>query len=156
MVGSTPLRSINRPRRTDTRRSNTFWQYWCYGNRSVISYRGGRWTFRNWGDIGLYPVSRETTQTNKPAKRLTKTEAITSVVLLRKRRNIPNGSCHHKDPSLTREASPHSTWTRRWQDLEMDGKWEANQQPPWTVCCQNYAIADQPYQPTHTQIHRSH
>ena len=32
-------------------------QYWCYGNRSVIGNRGGRYTFRNWGDIGLSPVT---------------------------------------------------------------------------------------------------
>ena len=28
-------------------------QYWCYENRSVIGNSRGRWTFRNWGDIGL-------------------------------------------------------------------------------------------------------
>ena len=48
-------------------------QYWCYGNRSVIGTRGGRWTFRNWGDIGLSPASQEITQTNKPPKHYTKT-----------------------------------------------------------------------------------
>ena len=35
--------------------------------------RRGRWTFRNCGDIGLSPVSWETTQTNKPLKHYTKT-----------------------------------------------------------------------------------
>ena len=29
------------------------WQYWCYGNWSVIGNREGRWTFWNLGDIGL-------------------------------------------------------------------------------------------------------
>ena len=63
-------------------------QYWCYGNWLVIINRRGRWTFRNRGDIGLSPASRETSQTNKPLKHYTKTGAITSV-LLRKRGNIP-------------------------------------------------------------------
>ena len=40
-------------------------------NWSVIGNRRGRWTFRNWGDIGLSPASRETTQTNKPPKHYT-------------------------------------------------------------------------------------
>ena len=35
-------------------------QYWCNGNWSVIGNRRGRWTFRNWSDIGLSPASRET------------------------------------------------------------------------------------------------
>ena len=39
-----------------------------------------------WGDIGLSQVSRETTQTNKPPKHYTKTEAITSKVLLKEKR----------------------------------------------------------------------
>ena len=47
------------------------WQYWCYGNWSVIGNRGGRWTFWNWSDIGLSPASRETTQTKKPSKHRT-------------------------------------------------------------------------------------
>ena len=45
-----------------------------------------------WADIGLSPASRETAQTNKPQKHYTKTGAITSAVLLRKRVKIPNGS----------------------------------------------------------------
>ena len=49
------------------------WQYWCYGNWSVIGSRGGRWTFWNWGDICLSPASRETTQTKKPSKHHTET-----------------------------------------------------------------------------------
>ena len=65
-------------------------QYWCYGNWSVICNRRGWWTFRNWGDISLFPASQETTQTNKPPKHYTKMGAITSAVLLRKRGNIPN------------------------------------------------------------------
>ena len=48
-------------------------QYCCYRNRSVIGNRGDRWTFRNWGDIGLYSASMETTKTNKPPKHYTKT-----------------------------------------------------------------------------------
>ena len=43
-------------------------QYWCYGNWSVIGNRGGRWSFWNWGDIGLFPASRVTTKTKKPSK----------------------------------------------------------------------------------------
>ena len=67
-------------------------QYWCYGNLVVIRNWGGWWTFRNWGDIGLSPARRETTQTNKPPKHYIKMGAITSTVLLRKRGYIPNGS----------------------------------------------------------------
>ena len=70
-----PLGSINRPRQTDTCRSNTLElrQYWCYGNRSDSSVREGRWTFRNWGDIGLSPACLKTTLTIKPPKHYTKT-----------------------------------------------------------------------------------
>ena len=64
-------------------------QYWCYGNRSKIGNRGGRWTFQNWGDIGLFPASRETTQTNIPPKHYTKTGGHNISSLLRKRGNIP-------------------------------------------------------------------
>ena len=67
-------------------------QYGCYGNWSVIGNREGSWTFRNWSDIALSPASLETTQMNKPPKHCTKTGAITSAVLFRKRGNIPNGS----------------------------------------------------------------
>ena len=61
-------------------------QYRCYGNWSVIRNRRGRWTFRNWGDIGFSPASRETTETNKPPKHYTKMGAITSAVLFKKKR----------------------------------------------------------------------
>ena len=43
VVGSTTLRSTNRPRRAYTRRSNTYRQHWCHGNRSKIDKRGGRY-----------------------------------------------------------------------------------------------------------------
>ena len=66
-------------------------QYWCYGNLSVISNRGGWWTFQNLCDIGLFPASKEITETNKPRKHYTKAAAITSAVLLRNRENIRNG-----------------------------------------------------------------
>ena len=71
----TPLHSINSPRWTDTRHSNTIeWltQYWCYGYWSVIGNRGGLWTFWNRGDIGPCPASCKTTKTNNPPKHLTK------------------------------------------------------------------------------------
>ena len=70
-------------------------QHWCYGNWSVIflgGNRGGRRTFRNWGDIGLSPASRETTQTNKPPKHYTKTGGHNISSSLKKKGNIPNGS----------------------------------------------------------------
>ena len=79
-------------------------QHRCYGNRSVVGNRGGRWTLWNRSDIGMSPASRETTSTNKPPKHFTKTGARTSAVHLRKRGNIPNGSEPHKDPSLTSDA----------------------------------------------------
>ena len=47
-------------------------QTWCSGNRSVMGNRGTWWTFKNWGNIGLSPGSRETTLTYKPAKNYTK------------------------------------------------------------------------------------
>ena len=47
--------------------------YLCYGNRLIIGNRGWRWTFRNWGDIGLSPASRKTSQPNKPPKTTLKT-----------------------------------------------------------------------------------
>ena len=52
VVGSTPLCSINRPRRTDTKRSCSFGCR-CYGNRLV------RWTvdLLELGYIGLYRAS---------------------------------------------------------------------------------------------------
>ena len=43
-------------------------QYWCDGNLSVIGNRGGQSTFRNCGNIGLFPASGKTTWTNKPQK----------------------------------------------------------------------------------------
>ena len=33
--------------------------------------------------------------------------------------------------------------------------WEADQQPPWTACCQ-MMTANQPYQQTHTPVHHAH
>ena len=66
-------------------------QHSCYGNRSVIGHRGERSTLRNWGDIGLTPASRETTQTNTPPKHHTKTGSKTSV-LEKDEKYIPNGS----------------------------------------------------------------
>ena len=43
-------------------------EHWCYGNQSVIGSRGGRWTFQNWGEIGLSPATMETPETKKPPK----------------------------------------------------------------------------------------
>ena len=45
-------------------------QYWCYGQWSISGNRRGRRTFRNRGDVGLSPASREITKTNKPQKTL--------------------------------------------------------------------------------------
>ena len=59
----------------------------------VIGDRRGRWTYRNYGDIGLSPASHETTQTNKSPKHYTKT------VLLKKEETCPMGRCHHKGPT---------------------------------------------------------
>ena len=73
-----------------TNRHQVLWhlrQYWCYGNRSVIGKRRGRWTFRNWGDKGG-KLPRRTSRRNTTLRR----EAITSAVLIRKRGNRPNGS----------------------------------------------------------------
>ena len=83
--------SINRPRRTDTRRSSTLVNTDDMENRLVIGNRGGQLTFRNWGDIGLSPASQDTTQTNKPPKQDNKTGGVSSAVLLKKRLNITNG-----------------------------------------------------------------
>ena len=46
-------------------------QYWRYRNGSEIGSRGGRWNFRNMGDIGLSSTSGKTTQTNKAQKHYT-------------------------------------------------------------------------------------
>ena len=43
----------------------------CSGNPSVVCNRGGRWTLRNWSDIGLSPANMEATQTKKPPKHCT-------------------------------------------------------------------------------------
>ena len=43
-------------------------QYCCYEIQSVIANRGGRWSFRNWGDIGLSPATKKTAQTKKQRK----------------------------------------------------------------------------------------
>ena len=72
LVGTILLCSINHPRQTDTRRSNTFEKYLSYENWSVVGNRGGRWTLRNRGDIGLSPASLETTKTNEPPKNYNK------------------------------------------------------------------------------------
>ena len=92
MVGSTPLCSINRPRRTDTRYSNTFDNTDVMEISSVIGNKERRWTFRNWGDIGLYPASREATQTNKASIHYTKTGSQNITCTVKKRGNMPNES----------------------------------------------------------------
>ena len=61
----------------------------CHENRQEIGYRGRLWTFRNWGDTGLPPASRESTQTSMPPKHYTKLGVITSVVIVKERGNIP-------------------------------------------------------------------
>ena len=62
-------------------------QYWCYGNWLVIGNRGGRLTFWNWGDIGLSPASRETTQTKKLSKHHTETGSQISRSLQKQRKH---------------------------------------------------------------------
>ena len=106
-------------------------QYWCYGNCSVIGNRRGWWTFWNWGDIGLSPARQETTQTNKPPKHYTKTGAITSAVLLRKRGNIPQWvgatirvQVWRETPLLTRPKRKGGKTRRR-----MTSEWQINSLP---------------------------
>ena len=73
VVGRTPLHAFHKSSKTNRHQAlKHLRQYLGYGNRSAISNGGGRWTFRNWGDIGLSPTSRKTTQTNKPPKHHTK------------------------------------------------------------------------------------
>ena len=82
-------------RQSETNRHQTLrhlWQYWCYGNRSVIGNRGGLWTFQNCGDIALSPTSLETTLTNKPPKYYTETRGAQNLSSSRKRGNISNRS----------------------------------------------------------------
>ena len=88
VVESPPLCSTNRPRRTDTRCSNTL------DNTDVMEV--GRLlateqyvpadTFQKWGDIGRSLANRETTQTNKQAKHYTETGANNICSSLRKKR----------------------------------------------------------------------
>ena len=129
-------------------------QYWCYGNRSVIGNRGGRWTFRNWGDIGLSPPRWKNSQTNKPQKHNTKTWAITSAVHLRKGGNIPKGSVPPYGSKSNKRRL--TSLDLKAKETETDGKWEADQQPLWTACCQNDPASNQPYQPSHTPVHHPH
>ena len=77
-------------------------QHWCCGNRLVISDWGGRWTFWNWGDIGLSPASKKSIQTKKLHKHWSETGFQNISTSLEKKRmpcssllpreNIPNGS----------------------------------------------------------------
>ena len=98
-------------------------QYWCYGNQSVIGQE--RWTYRNWGDIGLSPASPEITHTNKQPKNDTKTwgggQIISSLKKISK--HIPRVcSTIIKCPSLTKDAWPLAIWRQRWYDQETDDK----------------------------------
>ena len=89
---------------TETNRHQTLrhlWQYWCYGNWSVIGNRGGRWTFWNWGDIGLSPASRETTQTKKPSKHLTEVGSEHQPFSSKWEETYQEGQCHPKGLSQT-------------------------------------------------------
>ena len=94
-------------------------QYWGYGNWLVISNTGGRWTFLNWGDIGLSPASREITQMSTPSKHYTNTwdQKISSS----QRGNIPNGlvplleyKFQQATPDLTRPEGKCDK-NRRWK-----------------------------------------
>ena len=52
------------------------WPWWTEKDGGPLSrlvdQQRRMWTFQNWGDIGLFPASRETTQMNKPPKHYTK------------------------------------------------------------------------------------
>ena len=85
MVGNIPLHSINRPRRTDTRRSNTF------DNTDVMEIGPQLVTEKDGGPFGIWvtlaclhqagKLPRQTSRRNITLRR----GAITSAVLLRKR-----------------------------------------------------------------------
>ena len=112
---STPLRSINPPRQRHQGLKHLT-QYRCYGNRSVVGNRGGRWTLWNRGDKGP-PLDRVAClqQAGKLPRRkrhrntTVRRGARTSAVLLRKKETYPMGQSPHKGPSLTRDSQPHST-----------------------------------------------
>ena len=89
-------------------------QCWCCGNRSVIGNRRWRLIFRNRGDIGLPPASRETTKRTNRIKTALRRGTITSAVLDEKKETYLMGQRHHKGPSVTRDDWPRSTWRQWW------------------------------------------
>ena len=92
------------------------WQRWCYGNRSVIGNRGGRWTLRNWGDIDLSPamwkLPRRTSRRNPTLRCMGDHNISSSLKKMRKRTQWVSATIRVQD--LPREASPLSTWRQWW------------------------------------------
>ena len=127
-------------------------QYWCYGNRSVIGNRGGRWTFRNWGDTGLSPASLETTQTNMQMKHHTTMGAIASAVLLRKRGDIPNGSVPPNGSMSNNRCLTsldlRAKVVRLWDGWHVHSRWKDSLY--WLLF--KWSDSDLPYQQTHIPV----
>ena len=92
VVGSTPLHSINHPRRTDTRNDNTL------VNTDVIEIGRHLTTEEDGGPLGIDMTLAFLQQAGKLPKRTSHRNttlgrvARTSAVLLRKRGNMPDGS----------------------------------------------------------------
>ena len=105
-------------------------QYWCYGNWPVIGNRRGRWTFRNWCDIGLFPASRETTQTNEPPKHYTKTGGHNiSSYLKKKRKHQTDRSALKRSFCSTAERSYNAVHSTLMAVVAS----ELEQPSPWSV-----------------------
>ena len=104
VVGSKPLRYLNLPRLTDTRRLNTL------DNTDVMEIGCKLATEEDGGPFGicvtlafLQQLRQETTQTYKPPKHYTKTRVQNISSSLKKKRKHTQWVSAPKDPTLTRD-----------------------------------------------------
>ena len=108
VVVSTPLRSINLSRQADTRRSNTF------DNTDVLKIF---WLLATDNESGHLRIGVTLACLHQAGKLHRRTSSQNTTprwgqyqqFSFEKEETYPIGRCHHKGPSLTRDASLHST-----------------------------------------------
>ena len=86
---------------SETNRHQTLkhlWQYWCYGNWSVIGNKG---PFGIGVTLGRHQQAGKLPRRRSRRNTTLRRGARTSAILFKKRGNIPEGQCHREGPSLT-------------------------------------------------------
>ena len=118
VVGSTPLHSTKRPRRTDKKRSNTF-------DSTGVMKIG--WYFsivEEGGPVKLMwhrPVSCKLG--NYPNEDITETRSQNASRPFKNEETCPEGQCHHMGQIPTIVASTHCLWVKGKDDES--GRWKA-------------------------------